>query len=218
MLERHGVGVGGEVGDRVVVHVVALVPVVRDGFVAGGVDEVVGGVPRDAVEGFEDVAGEQALRVFCGLVGHEAVDEGPGGGLGDDAGEGGVEEVGVVVDGLGEAGVAVGGQDVEVDGVAVLLAEAVEFLELGELEEVVVADLVEVTSGGRGVSLVFVVGAREALRGAEETAEVQQTVDGTSDGIGGQVSVEDGAVDGKEGCKIGAHSEGGLSAIDEVLH
>lgn len=217
MLERHGQGVEGEVGDRVVVHQIALVPVIRELLVAGRVDEVIGRVARDAVEGFEDVACEEALGVFRGFVGHEAVDEGPGRGLGDHAGEGGVEEVGVVVDGLGEAGVAVGGQDVEVDGVAVLLAEGVEFLELGELEEVVVAGLVEVASGGRGVPFVFVVGAREALRGAEETAEIQQTVDGTSDGVRCQVSVEDGAVDGKEGCKVRTHSEGGLSAIDEIL-
>lgn len=218
VLERHGEGVAGRVGDRVVVHQVALVPVVRDLLVPGGVDEVVGRVARHAVEGFEDVAREQTLGVFLGFVGHEAVDEGPGCGLGDHAGERGVEEVRVVVDGLGEAGAAVFGQDVEVDGVAVLLAEVVELLELGELEEVVVADLVEVTSGWRGVSLVLIVGAREALRSAEEAAKVQQTVDGASNGVGCQVSIEDGTIDGKEGCNVGPHSESGLSAIDEILY
>ena len=74
-----------------------------------------------------------------GLVAHEAVDEGPGGRGGDDAAEGRVEEVRVVGDGLVETCVAVLREDVEVDAVAVGLAEFVEGGELGELDEVVVA-------------------------------------------------------------------------------
>ena len=69
-----------------------------------------------------------------GFVGHEAVDEGVGGGLDLVTAEGRVEEVGVVGYGLLEACVAVVGQDLEVDTVAVLLAELVEGGELGELD------------------------------------------------------------------------------------
>ena len=96
-------------------------------------------VARDGVEGFQDIAREQTLRVLLGFVGHEAVDEGPGCRARDDAGEGGVEEVGVVVDGVLEAGVAVFGEAGAGDGVAVLLAELVEGFELRDLDEVVVA-------------------------------------------------------------------------------
>ena len=45
--------------------------------------------------------------------------------------EGGIEEVGVIADGLLEAGYAVVGEDIEVDAVAILLAELVEGCELG---------------------------------------------------------------------------------------
>lgn len=138
MLERHDAGVDGKVGDGVEVHQVTLVPVIRDALMAGRVFEV-RIISADGVEGFEYVAGEKTFGVLFGLVGHEAVDEGPGGGGGGDAAEGGVEEVGVVVDGFLEAGGAVVGQDVEVDGVGVLLAEFVEGFELGHLEEEVVA-------------------------------------------------------------------------------
>lgn len=90
----HGVFVGG----------VALVPVVGDALVAGGVDEVVIGA-GDGHEGLEDGLVEDAFGGFGGFVGHEAVDEGEGG-LGDfDAGEGKVWIVSVVgvmgVDGSG---------------------------------------------------------------------------------------------------------------------
>lgn len=68
-----------------------------------------------------------------GFVGHEAVDEGPGCWGGDDTAEGGVEEVWVFGDGSLEAGCAVVGEDVEVDGVTILLTDFVEGGELGEL-------------------------------------------------------------------------------------
>ena len=57
MLQCHSVGVGFEVGDRVVVDWVPLVPVVGDGFVTGGVFEGAGGVAGDGEEGFEHVTG-----------------------------------------------------------------------------------------------------------------------------------------------------------------
>ena len=57
VLESHGVGVEGVVGDGVVVDWIALVPVVGDGFVAGCIYEV-GVVSCDGIERFEDVPGE----------------------------------------------------------------------------------------------------------------------------------------------------------------
>lgn len=180
MLESHGIGVDAEVGDGVVVHQIALVPIIRDLLVALRVREI-RVVARDGVEGLEGLAVEEALGVLGGFVGHEAVDEGPGCGLGDDAGEGRVEEVWVVGDGFLEAGGAVLGQDAEVDGVAVLLAEFVQGGELGDLDFVVVAAvgvceffvgldagcmgsgrdllLIEIATGGGDIALVLVVGA-----------------------------------------------------------
>ena len=150
MLGAHGAGVARQVGDRVGVGRVAFVPVVGEGFVAGGVLEGGGGVAGDGVEGFEDGAGEEAFGVFGGFVGHEAIDEGPGGWGGDDAAEGGVEEVGVVANGLVETSGALVGEDCEVDAVAVLLTEFVQGGKLRDLDQVVITAVEGVSVGGCG--------------------------------------------------------------------
>lgn len=89
--------VGVEVRDGVLVADGALVPVVRDLFVAWVVSKA-SGFAGDGEKALEHFLVEDALGVFGGLVAHEAVDEGEGG-LGDeDAGERAVEEVGVLRD------------------------------------------------------------------------------------------------------------------------
>lgn len=44
--------------------------------------------------------------------------------------------------------------------------------------------------------------AREALGCTKKAAQVQQTIDGPSDRVRGQVAVEDGAVDSKKARKV----------------
>ena len=66
--------VAGEVGDRIVIQWVALVPVLGDVFVAGRVLEVAG-VALHGVEGFEGLTIEATFGILCRMVGHEAIDE-----------------------------------------------------------------------------------------------------------------------------------------------
>lgn len=103
--------IGLKVRDGILIADRTLVPVIRDAFISRGPGEAAR-VAGDGEEGFEDVLIEEAFRVFGRFVGHEAIDEGVGGGLHEDAGEGSVEEVGVVGNGLVEAGGAEVGQDV----------------------------------------------------------------------------------------------------------
>ena len=63
--------------------------------------------------------------------------------------------------------------------------------------------MVQVTTCWGDVAFIFVVGAGETLWCAEETAQVQQTIDGASDGIRGEVAVENGAIDGKKAGEVG---------------
>lgn len=75
VLKRHLGKIDLEVRDGVLVDDVALVPVVWDALVAGSVLEVAI-VSCDGEELLEHLAIELALRVFGGLVRHEAVDKG----------------------------------------------------------------------------------------------------------------------------------------------
>ena len=137
VLERHDIRVYRQIRNRIVINQVSLVPVIRDLLLAYIVLEV-GISARDTIEALECLAVEQALGVLGGFVAHEAINEGPGGGGSDYAGEGRIEEVGILGDGFLETSGAVVGEDTEVDGVAVGLAEFVEVGELGELEFVVI--------------------------------------------------------------------------------
>jgi hypothetical protein len=105
--------IGQEEGDGVFVADGAFVPVVWDLLVALGVDEVAR-LAGDGEEGLENTLVEDTFWVLLGLVAHEAVDKGVGGGLHQDTGEGAVEEVGVLVDGLVEAGRTERSQDAQV--------------------------------------------------------------------------------------------------------
>jgi hypothetical protein len=75
VLECHVGKVDLEVGDGVLVDKVTLVPVVWNTLVARGVLEVTV-LAGDGEELLENFAVKLALRVFRGLVSHEAVDEG----------------------------------------------------------------------------------------------------------------------------------------------
>ena len=103
-----------EVRDGVGINLVAAVPVVWDPLVASRPGEAVSVVAGDGIEGFEDVLVQDTFGILGRVVGHEAVDEGEGS-LGDGhAGDGTVVEVWVLCNGLGEALVAEGAEDIEV--------------------------------------------------------------------------------------------------------
>ena len=87
------------------------------------------------------------------FIGHEAIDEGPSGGRGNDAAEGCVEEVGIFADGFLEAGDPVVSENVEVDAVTVLLAKFVEGSKLRNLRKVVVAAVKVVSDQDRAFDM-----------------------------------------------------------------
>ena len=137
MLYSHVYQIYGEVGDGIIIDWVSLVPVVWERLMAWRVYEV-GVVASDGVEGFEDVACEEAFGVFGGFVSHESVDEGPSGGRSYNAAKGCVEEVGVVADGVLKLGSAVVGEYLKVDAVAVLLTKFIQCGKSRDLKQVVV--------------------------------------------------------------------------------
>lgn len=97
-----------EEGDSIFVADSTLIPVLWDTFVAFSPHEVTA-LSSDREEGFQNLLVKDSFREFGGLVAHEAVDEGVCCGLDGDSGEGGVEEVGVALDGLLKAGGTEGG-------------------------------------------------------------------------------------------------------------
>lgn len=176
MLLSHRKVVRGKVGDCVIIRRISLVPIVWERLMAGCVLEI-RVVAGNGIKRFENIACEETFGVLGRLVSHESVNESPSGRRNYDAGEGSVEEVWVVADGLLEAGSAVVGEYLEVDAVAVLLTEFVQCGKLRDLDQIVVTTVsglvledpdglhartllfIEVTTSGRYVSLVFVVGA-----------------------------------------------------------
>jgi len=114
VLSDVGQQVGLEEGDGVLVADGAAVPVFRDAFLPWVVDEGAGRVAGDGEEGFQHVLVQGSLGVLGGLVGHEAVDECVGRLGNDRAGEGAVEEVGVLGDRLLESVAPVLEEDVEI--------------------------------------------------------------------------------------------------------
>jgi len=108
-----GDDIGQEEWDGVLVTDGALVPVVWNALVTLGPGKAAR-LAGDGIEGLENFLVENTFGVLRGLVGHEAVDESVGGRLHQNAGEGTVEEVRVLVDGLVEAGCTEGCQDTQV--------------------------------------------------------------------------------------------------------
>ena len=105
---------------------------------AGRVLEV-GVVTSDGVKRFQNVACEETFGIFRRLIRHESVNEGPSSGLSYDTTKWCVEEVRIVADGLLEAGLAILGEYLEINAVAVLLTEFIQCGKLRELKQVVVA-------------------------------------------------------------------------------
>lgn len=156
--------------DGVLVPESAAVPVIRDAFPAAPVGEVAGS-PAHGVEGHQDAAVEDPLGMLGGSVGHEAVDEGVGCGPRDGADEGGVEEVGVRGDAVGDPSGAEGGELGQVVVGVCRVLEVDQLLELVQLEVVGLLVEVEIAAGRGVVDLVFVVAVGETFgicRGKEE--------------------------------------------------
>lgn len=133
--------IGLEIWDGILVGSVTGIPVIRDTLVTGDPLEVVLRA-LDGHEGLENFFVQDALRVFSGFVGHEAVDEGVGGLRNFNTGERVVGEVGVAGDGLLEALGAEGAEDFKVViGSRGVGLHVVELIELAHEQLVVVAVL-----------------------------------------------------------------------------
>lgn len=178
--------IGQEEGDGVLVTNCALVPVLRNAFVTLGPLEVAA-VTGDGEEGLENLLVEDSLGVLSGLVGHEAVDEGVGCGLHDNAGEWSIEEERVFSNRLVESGRAKGSEDRQI-----VVGGRWVWLKVEQLLELADDDLVGVTTtvvselrcrtvlwGGRlllvkiwaswtGVALILVVRTRDTSRCTEQ--------------------------------------------------
>lgn len=115
----------------------ATIPVQRNAFLACIVDVCVVRA-RDGEERLEDVASENAVLIVCAVVRHQIDDEVMGDGW-NEAGEGRLEEIGVVLDGEVVDSFVVVTEDIE----SVVLGAVVEVIEFGDFDcdDVVVAQI-----------------------------------------------------------------------------
>lgn len=142
------------------IGIVETYPVVGDPLVSL-LDRVVSRLARDGEPALDDVVAELALGRLGTVVGHEAEDERVSRRLDKHASEGPVEEVRVGRLLRVEALLAEGGQGLH--GHVATGRGVDELLELVDLGLVVVTGLVEIRAGGRGVGLVLVVRAAQAV-------------------------------------------------------
>lgn len=108
----------------------------------------------------DHIVGEVSTWVLLGVVGHEAEDESVGRWLDEHSRERTVEEVWVVGDLGVESLGSEGGKRVDCDATRGGIDHLLELLSDGL---VVVASLVEIWSGWRGITLVLVVGAGKSV-------------------------------------------------------
>jgi hypothetical protein len=186
------------------VKLVASVPVFRDTLITRGVLEVAV-ITGDGVERLKHLAVQLAGRIFGRLVAHETVDEAPRCRLSDHTREGGVEEVGIALNILLEAGSSPVSQQLEIV-VVVCLAGVVEGLEVLHLQEIVLAVNVQITSSRRCITLVLVVRAADTL-GLTKKVDGRHIWCGTTNTPGHQIAVDRSSVDSKDGRQIDSHAE-----------